>query len=381
MHTRPNWAEVSLSALNSNFKKIQKYLSPTTTPCCVVKCDAYGHGVVVCSQELEKAGATWLGVTSTEEGVAVREGGVRTRILIMTGFWRGEEDAVIRHNLTPAIATIEHIEALERAAEIMGCAKKSVSVHLKIDTGMSRLGLPPAELPAFAERLKRSPYITLEGVFSHLASSEVIGAADASLQIEIFKNAIAILEKAGLSPTFRHLANTNATVGRPETWNNMTRPGLALYGYVMPFAGDVDESALPHLDLTPVLSWKTRIIATRDVPVRTAIGYNGRFVTKRPTKIGVIPVGYGDGFTRHLSSKGRVIVRDQYAPIIGNVSMDLTTVDITDIPGAEIGDETLLIGRSEHCHVSAMEHAEHAHTIIYEILCGLSPRVPRVYVE
>jgi alanine racemase len=380
MHTRPNWAEVSLSTLAHNYRAVRQHLSEQVVPCCVVKCDAYGHGVVVCSQQLERQGAEWLGVTSTEEGVAVREGGVKSRIMVMTGFWRGEEEAVIRHALTPAIATLEHVEALERAAEVLARPQKSVAVHLKLDTGMGRLGLALGELPKMIERLKRSPFIALEGVFSHLASSEVLHAGDAKQQIERFKQAIAQIEDGGLSPKYRHLANTAATQARPETWNNMTRPGLALYGYQFQFDDDSNKIEAT-INVKPVMSWKTRIISLRDFPAGQSIGYNGRFVTKAPSKIAVIPVGYGDGFTRHLSNKGRVIVRDQYAPIVGNVSMDLTTIDVTDVPGASVGDEVILIGSSPNCAIPASEHAKHAGTIIYEILCGLSPRVPRIYVE
>jgi len=378
MNTRPNWAEVSLSALQHNFRCVSKLTSADVTICSVVKCDAYGHGVVRCSQALEQAGAEWLGVTSTEEAVAVREGGVRSRVLIMTGFWRGEEEVVLRHSLTPAIATLEHVESLERAAEALGRPAKSVPVHLKVDSGMSRLGLSITELPSFIERLKQSPYIVLEGVFSHLASAEVLDAPDAKQQIAKFGEVIATLERAGLSPKYRHLANTAATLARPETWNNMTRPGVALYGYELPFSG---RANVKPLGLKHVLSWKTRIIATREIPVGTPVGYNGSWTAKRATRLGVIPVGYGDGFTRHLSSAGRVIVREQFAPIVGNVSMDLTTIDLTDLAGADIGDEVILIGQQGSSSILATEHARFANTVVYEILCGLSPRVPRIYTE
>lgn len=378
MHTRPNWAEVSLPALQHNFRSLRRHTSPQVTLCCVVKCDAYGHGVVRCSQALEQAGAEWLGVTSTEEGVAVREGGVRSRVLIMTGIWRGEEEEVLRRELTPAIATIEHIESLERAAEALGRAEKSVPVHLKVDTGMSRLGLGMRELPEFLARLASSRHVVLEGVFSHLASAEVLDAADAKQQIERFKKVIANVEAAGFHPKYRHLANTAATLGRPETWNNMTRPGVALYGYELPFSG---QGKVELLGLQPVLSWKTRIIATRQIEAGTPVGYNGAWKAARATRLGVIPVGYGDGFTRHLSSQGRVLVRGESAPIVGNVSMDLTTIDLTDLPAAEIGDEVVLIGQQGGKSILATEHARFAETVVYEILCGLSPRVPRIYTE
>ncbi len=377
MHTRPNWAEVSLSNLRKNFEIVRRHISKDVTACCVVKCDAYGHGVVRCAQALEQAGAEWLGVTSTEEGVAVREGHVRSRVLIMTGIWRGEEEEVLRQNLTPAIATIEHIESLERAAKALGRAERSVPVHLKVDTGMSRLGVSVAELPQLLARLRQSPYVVMEGVFSHLASAEVLNAEDAERQRSTFENVVQELSRAGLQPRYRHLANTAATLGRRNAWFNMVRPGIALYGYELPFSGgDVQP-----LGLKPVLSWKTRIIATRKISTGTPVGYNGRWCASRDTRLGVIPVGYGDGFSRHLSSTGRVIVRGEYAPIVGKVSMDLTMIDLTDIPAAEIGDEVALIGQQGSNSILATEHAGFAGTVVYEILCGLSPRVPRVYTE
>ncbi len=378
MHTRPNWAEVSLSALQHNFRAIRQHTAQEVTLVCVVKCDAYGHGVVRCSQALEQAGARWLGVTSTEEAVAVREGGVRSRVLVMTGFWRGEEETILRQDLTPAIATLEHVDSLERAAEALGRAKASVPVHLKVDTGMSRLGVSVDELPQMLDRLKLSPYVVLEGIFSHLASAEVLDAPDARQQIERFKNVVAAIEAAGFHPKYRHLANTAATLGRPETWNNMARPGIALYGYELPFKG---ETAVKPLGLRPVLAWKTRIIATRRIEAGTPVGYNGAWKAGRTSRLGVIPVGYGDGFTRHLSSAGRVVVRGEYAPIVGKISMDLTTIDVTEVPAAEIGDEVVLIGQQGGRAIPATEHARFANTVVYEILCGLSPRVPRIYVE
>ena len=381
MNTRPNWAEISLSALAENYQVIARHLGPAITPCCVIKCDAYGHGVIESARALEEAGAIFLGVTSTEEGTAVRDAGVKLPILVMTGFWRGEEEALLRHHLTPAVATVEHIEALERAYIALGLTRR-IPVHLKVDTGMARLGVSLAELPALAARIAQSPAIELEGVFSHLAESEVLDSPFVETQRADFQRALQILAAAGLHPRYRHLANTAATVARPETWNNMARPGLALYGYNLVCEGrSAGPAATTELPVRPVLTWKTRIIALRDIAEGTPVGYNRRWRADRPTRLAVIPVGYGDGFNRHLSSAGQVILHDHYAPIAGNVSMDLTMIDVTDIPSAAIGDEVLLIGRSQHCSIGADDQARLAGTIVYEILCGLSPRVPRVYVE
>jgi alanine racemase len=383
VHTRPNWAEISLSALAANYATVARHIGPGVTPCCVIKCDAYGHGVIESARALADAGAVFLGVTSTEEGTAVREAGVKLPILVMTGFWRGEEENLLRHHLIPAIATTEHVEALEAAAAKLALGGK-VPVHLKVDTGMTRLGVSLADLPALAARIAASPAVELQGVFSHLSESEVLDSPAAARQCEDFQRAIEILAAAGLHPQYRHLANTAAVVARPESWNNMVRPGLVLYGYNLACEGQPPEgsvAAVTSLPVVPVLTWKTRIIALRDIPAGTPVGYNRRWYSARPTRLAVIPVGYGDGFNRHLSNRGQVILHDHYAPIAGNVSMDLTMIDVTDIPEAAIGDEVLLIGRSAHCTIGADDQARIAGTIVYEILCGLSPRVPRVYVE
>jgi len=385
MSARPNWAEVSLSALQHNFQVVQQHVGLGTTICAVVKCDAYGHGVVECSRALEAAGATWFGVTSTEEGMKVRNAGVRGRVLVMTGFWRGEEEEIIRNGLTATVWTLEHIQNLR--AEAHRLRRRRVPVHLKVDTGMGRLGCGMEELDLICEALKQAGALDaggelfVEGMFSHLASAEVLDAADAREQLKNFQHAIATLERHGICPPYIHMANSAAVVARPETWKNIVRPGLLLYGYSQEFASYNGSAPLPRLPLIPVLSWKARIIGLRNFAANQRLGYSGAFVTKRPSKIAVIPVGYGDGLTRQLSNRGELIVRGEYAPIVGNVAMDLTLLDVTNIAGVELGDDVILIGTSGEKHVTAIEHAHWAQTIPYEILCGLSPRVPRIYTE
>ena len=348
--------------------------------CAVIKCNAYGHGVVECGRALEADGAKWFGVTAAEEGACIREAGINGRILLMTGFWRGEEDAIIDNRLTPAVWTLDHIERLERALQARR-AKGKLPVHLKIDTGMGRVGVPAAEVEPLARRIAASEYVELEGVCSHLASSEALDADDAAAQIDCFKQVLATLRAAGLEPPLRHLSNSAAIGGRPDTWNTMVRPGLALYGYLPPFNVHAGVKLPAPLPVEPVLTWKTRIVSQRDMPAGQAIGYNGTYVTKAPSRIAVIAAGYGDGFNRAMSNKGRVIVRDHYAPVVGRISMDMTTIDVTGVPGAEIGDEALLIGKSEHCSVTAADHANWVGTIPYEITCGINWRVPRVYLD
>ena len=372
---RPTWAEVSLPTLRQNFRAVRDHVAPNATVCAVVKAHAYGHGAVECARALEREGAKWFGVTSTDEGLALRDGGIAGRILLMTGFWRGDEELVIANELTPAVWQREHIEHLERAAERL--RKDTVRVHLKVDTGMARLGASFEELPQLLAMLRGAQHVKVEGLFSHLASAEVVASPQVDEQMARFERAVALAKQNGLTPAYLHIANTSAIATRPKAWMNFVRPGIALYGYQLP---SVLEGKSLDLPIRPVLSWKTRIFSLRDVGAGQAIGYSGAYVAPGRARIAALPVGYADGLSRHLSSRGRVIVHDQYAPIVGNVSMDITLVDVTGIPGAEIGTEVIILGHSEHCSVTAADHAQLAGTIPYEILCNISKRVPRNYL-
>lgn len=381
IETRPNWAEVCLPALRHNFRVLQKHVGAGVTICAVVKCDAYGHGAQECALALEQEGATWFGVTSTDEGSILRDAGVAGRVLVMCGVYRGEEDDALRLSLTPAVFRLQDAEALAQAA-IRQRRTSPVAIHLKIDTGMARLGLPLAELETFAKGVQRLPQIELEGVFSHLASSEVLDDEATQRQIERFTTALRTLAAHGLRPRLRHLANTSAAIERPDTWHNFVRPGLALYGYEQqPCYRDGSTATAPPLPLRPVLAWKTHVIAVRDVPAGQALGYNGAYVTPAPARIATVSVGYGDGLSRRLFGNGEVLLRGQRAPMRGRISMDLTLVDITHIPGAAIGDEVTLIGRSGGQEISARDLARWEGTVVYETLCNLTKRVPRRYVE
>lgn len=372
---RPTWAEVSLPTLRQNFRALRDHVAPAATVCAVVKAHAYGHGAVECARALEREGAKWFGVTSTDEGLALRGGGIGGRILLMTGFWRGDEELVIENELTPAVWQCEHIERLERAAERL--RKDSIRVHLKVDTGMARLGASFDELPQLLEMLRTAKHVKAEGLFSHLASAEVVDSPQVDEQMARFERAVGMVKQNGLTPAYLHIANTSAIATRPKAWMNFVRPGIALYGYQLP---SVLEGKSFDLPVRPVLSWKTRIFSLRDVGAGQAIGYSGAYVTPGLARIAALPVGYADGLSRHLSSRGRVIVQDQYAPIVGNISMDITLVDVIGVPGAEIGTEVIILGQSQHCSVTAADHAQLAGTIPYEILCNISKRVPRQYV-
>ena len=377
--TRPTWAEVSLGTVRRNFRTVRTYVGKSVTVCAVVKAYAYGHGAVECSKALEAEGATWLGVTSLDEAIPLREEGIATRILLMTGFWRGEEEEIVRLALTPTVWEVGHIELMERAAARVGVAQHAI--HLKLDSGMGRLGAAPENLPALCAALKSSPHLNLEGFATHLASSEVLDAPSVAEQLRVFEDARRVLRDAGFDPPLVHAANTSAVISHHESWNTMVRPGLALYGYHLPFerAGREVSGAGLKLTLEPVLTWKTRILSLREMRAGQALGYGGTYVTKAPARIAVLPVGYADGLNRGLSAGGRVIVREHYAPIVGRISMDLTLADVTGIPGVAVADEVVLLGSHDGLSVDAREHAELARTIPYEILCAISKRVPRKY--
>jgi alanine racemase len=376
---RPTWAEISLSLLRENFRAVQAYVGPRVTVCAVIKADAYGHGATPCALALEAAGAKWLGVTTTDEGMPLRSAGVRNRILLMTGFWRGEEEEVVRQNLTATVWEPWHVEVLNDAAQRLGAARQPI--HLKIDTGMARLGVTLADLPSLCRVIQRASHVVLEGVSTHFASSEAADAPETQLQIENFDRALRIVKDAGFSPALCHMDNTGGILSRPDSWRDMVRPGIALYGYTLPLRGAVtsaDRRAAPRVQ--PALSWRTRIISIRQFAPGQAIGYGGTYKTTAPSRIAVLPVGYADGYRRALSNRGRVIIRNAYAPIVGAVSMDLTLVDVTNIPGVAEGDDALLIGSRGSLSVDAAELAELSGTVPYEILCGISKRVPRVHL-
>jgi len=355
-----------------------KHAGTGVTVCAVVKADAYGHGAVECSRALQAEGARWLGVTSLDEAIPLREAGIESRVLLMTGFWRGEESEIVRQRLTPTVWEPWHIEALERAAA-NGAFRHAV--HLKVDTGMGRLGVALDELPIVLKALSAAPHLNLEGLSTHLASSEIMDAPSVAEQERRFEDAQRMVRAAGFDPTLIHMANTSALISRRETWNNMVRPGIALYGYYLPFqrAGREVSGGTLRLPVKPVLTWKTRILSMRNFAANQALGYGGTYVTKAAAHVAVLPVGYADGYNRQLSNRGRVIVRDHYAPIIGSISMDLALVDVTGIPGIAVGDEVILLGGSDGLSIDALEHARLANSSPYEILCNISKRVPRRY--
>ncbi|HLJ87549.1 MAG TPA: alanine racemase [Candidatus Angelobacter sp.] len=382
MSTPPSWVEVSLTALQHNFRTVLSYVKPEAEVCAIIKTDAYGHGAPECALALQKEGARWFGVTTAEEGIVLRERGITGRILLLSGLVRGEEEVVVKYSLTPSVWDWNHLELLEDAAEKLR-PPSPIRVHLKLNTGMNRLGVDPEGLTSILDTIKSAGHVKLEGMFSHFASSEVLDDPFGTCQLACFQEAVKKAVEMGVTPHFKHMANSAAILTRSNSWFNLVRPGLALYGYCLPLSSVVTGQTDWTLELPvkPALSWKTRIVQIRNVPANQTVGYSSGYVTEFETKVAVISVGYGDGLNRQLSSRGRVIVKDDYASIIGNISMTLTAVDVTGIPGVEVGDEVTIIGETPGRKITAWEHAGLAGTIPYEILCDISPRVPRKYVE
>ena len=390
MKSRPVWAEISQSALVSNLAGIRKYVNPAgekrKTPrkiLAIVKGNAYGHGGPQVAKILEKAGADWFGVTCTDEGIALRKSGVRKPVLILTSFVQGEEPRMIGHGLTPVVHRCEQLALLDRAAARR--SRKRLSFHLKIDTGMNRLGIATSDVDCFARQLAKCKHLELGGIFSHLASSEAfsdtLAGRQTAEQEERFHAALERLRALGIDPGLVHLANSAAIVSRPETWADMVRPGAILYGYHPGYEPVEKRPEIEaRLPLQPVMSLRTQIISLRRVPAGTGVGYGASFVTQRPSLIGVLAAGYGDGIHRSLGNKGSVLVRGKRAPIVGIISMDVTMVDLTDLSDAQAGDVATIYGADGEARHPAHLVARSIGTVTSDLLCMVSQRVPRFYL-
>ena len=372
MNIRPTRAEIDLGALVRNHATLRA-AAPEVDVLAVVKADAYGHGAVPIARALEASGVRFLGVALVEEGRALREAGLTSDILVLGGAYDGGWEEMLEHRMIPVVFRSEHLTALEEAARARGTRARA---HLKVDTGMGRLGVLPADLPALLEAARGCPRVELEGLCSHFANADLADAALTALQIARFRNALGQMRSAGFEPRWRHLSNSAGLLALPEARDglemNLARPGLGLYGLVpAPWLR-------PPRTLEPVLSWKTAVVHVKSVPAGTPISYGSTWTAPRPSRIATLPVGYADGWSRLLSNRGTVLLREQRAPIVGRVCMDLCMVDVTDIPGAEVGDEVVLIGRQGKEVQDAHQLAALQGTIAYDVLCAVGARVPRV---
>jgi alanine racemase len=375
--SRPTWAEINLDSLAANFHSIKQIVGEDVKVMPMVKADAYGHGAVACAKRLEREGAEWFGVATPEEAIELREAGIRAPILSAGGFWRDQAALCIQQRITPVVYRLDMIEALDEAARN---AAVTVDVHVKVDTGMGRLGVRFDQLNEFLAGLNRFKNIRVDGVLTHFAAAD-----DASCQplthdqIRRFHDAVGLFRAQGYTPTYLHLANSAGIYGQREGWGNMVRPGGALYGLWR----DVLSLAVGDPKLLSVMSLHSRISLLKWVPAGETIGYGCTFEASRKSLIATVPIGYHDGYMRGLSNRAHVIVRHAYASVVGRVSMDLTLLDVTDIPEVAVDDEVTLLGPDDQnakLSVNAEELARIAGTLSYEVTCGVSSRVPRVYV-
>jgi alanine racemase len=370
---RPTWAEIDLDALAHNFRVIRNHVGEAVKILAAVKANAYGHGAPECARRLEREGADWFGVALPEEGIELREAGVTKPILCLGGFWPGQEGLCLQKQLTPVIYRTDMLQTLDQAARD---ANVTAPVHVKIDTGMGRLGVRFDGVSEFCATLKRFPNLRLDGLMTHLAvADDEAKRAFTDEQMRKFDQAVEVFRTQGFSPNLIHAANSAATFARQRNGENMVRPGGTLYGFVR----DVLPENIATPDLRPLMSLFTRIMLLKQVPRGEKLGYGTTFETERDSLIATLPIGYDDGYARALSNRGRVIVRGQLAPVVGRVSMDLTLIDVTEVAGVQLNDQVTLLGAAGQHRITAEELGLMAGTISYEITCGISDRVPRVY--
>jgi len=374
---RPTWAEIDLNNLTANFNKVKQRVSPAARVMAVVKANAYGHGAVECARKLAVAGADWFGVALPEEGVELRAAGITQPVLCLGGFWPGQAVLCIQQRLTPVVYRLDMIESLNQAAANAGIV---VDVHVKVDTGMGRLGIRFDQLSEFVAALEQFRNVRIDGLMSHLAAADDAACQPLTRdQIQRFEVAVAAFRDHGYRPTHLHLANSAGIFGHREAWGNMVRPGGVLYGLWR----DVLPLSVANAELLPVMSLHSRINLLKWVPPGETIGYGCTFEASRRSLIATLPIGYHDGYMRGLSNRAHVIVRGVYAPVVGRVSMDLTLIDVTNVPAVEVGEQVTLLGlnrQSAELKITAEDLARIVGTLSYEVTCGVPERVPRVYL-
>jgi len=363
-----SWVEVSLAKIRANYRAVRALVGDAVDVMPVVKADAYRHGAIEVSRALEAEGAGWLAVSSVEEGIALREAGIRARILVMADFLPEVRPALAEFQLTPVIPSLEDLSAVR------------VPYHLKIDSGMGRLGTraSPETIVRAVAAAVASTGVPLEGLMTHFASSGNYDSKQTEEQLRNFERVLAALRQAGLAPRYVHQSGTiPIAYRRVEALGNLVRPGHAIYGYVSPARGGPGKA----LHVAPALTWKATVLTVKDVEAGALIGYGGIHRAARPMRIAVLAAGYADGIPHRLGNRGQVIVKGKLAPIIGAVSMDLTTIDVTACPELCAGDAVTLLGSEGAVSIDAQQMARVAGTISYAVLCGIHARVKRVYVD
>ena len=371
---RPTRAEVNLAALRHNLRVVKKTVGETPL-WAVLKADGYGHGAKAVARTLERAGADGVCVALLEEAIELRGAGIRTPILVMGGYYGRAWGELLRHDLVPVIYEPSQVEAI--ADEVRFSGSEPARIHIKIDTGMARLGATPKEVPELARAVVNHPEVRLEGLMTHFACADAGDPASIDRQLDLFDEVTRELAKLGLEPRIRHAANSAALLQSPRSRLDMVRPGIALFG--------IEPRPGMNADLKPVMTVRSEVVALRDLEVGQSAGYGSTWTAARKSRIATIPMGYADGLSRALSNRGHVLVRGRRAPIAGTVSMDLTMLDVTDVEGVSVGDECIVIGRQRGAlgedEITADEVANHLDTIPWEVLTSVMRRVPRFYRE
>ena len=366
---------VSLDQIARNYQNVRSVVGPAVEVAAVVKADAYGHGALEVSRVLVKQGARWLAVSSVDEGVALRKGGIReTRILVMGGFLPDEGQELAEHALTPVVHSLAQIRQVNQQAQSSG---KPIAYHLKIDSGMGRLGTRASAAEILAA-IAEARHAQFEGLMTHFASASNYDSTQTADQLACFHAVAAELRRAGVEPSILHTSSTIAVAyGRSEGWHSLVRTGHALYGYVSPARGPAPTQLL---QVKPALTWKARILEIKEIPEGALVGYGGTFCAPRPMRVGILGAGYADGMFHRLSNRGKVIADGQLTPILGTISMDLTTIDLSHTTALAPGDAVTLLGSEGDSTLDAQQIARVAGTISYNILCSISARVRRIYV-
>lgn len=372
---RPTWVEIDLNNLAFNLGSCKNFIGSGLKYMAVVKADAYGHGAVECSRKLQAEGIDWLGVALPEEGAELRQGGIIVPILVLGGFWAGQEDSILDNRLTPVIYQLKQAELLNKSA-VERCI--TANIHVKVDTGMGRIGVRFDEIGEFVEGLKAFHNLNVEGVMSHFAVADDLSENDFThLQQSRLDESVAVFKKNGFDPALVDMANSPGAVAHPESRGNMVRLGGVLYG----LGGDVLPKQIAIPMLKPVLALYTQITHIKHVKAGESLGYGRTFVTQRESIIATLPIGYHDGYSRSLSNRGRVIVNGIFAPVVGRISMDWTIIDITDVPGAAVGDNVIVIGSNGELQIKAEDLSAELGTISYEITCGINRRVGKKFLD
>ncbi|MDP8257297.1 MAG: alanine racemase [Candidatus Alcyoniella australis] len=369
---RPTFANIDLSALEHNYRAIRERIGPDVGMMAIVKANAYGHGAVPIASNLERLGADAFGVAFAEEGIELREGGITRPIVVLGGLYFGETGKAVKYGLTPVVHSLENARSLALQAAELGVR---LDVHVKIDTGMNRIGLRAPDCVDEVLHIAALGSLRVQGLLSHLATVEPDFGGPGKNQHELFIETIGLLAERGLTPPLVHMDNSMGVMAAPHERFVMVRPGLSLYG------AWADPAFVGSMDLRPVMSLTTEIVHLKTVPPGSPISYGGTFVTKRESRIATIPMGYADGLPRNLGNRGEALVRGRRAPIAGAVCMDMAMLDVSDVPDVRRGDRAVLIGSQGDQRITADDWARALDTISYEVFCNIGSRVSRLYVQ